>query len=172
MSVYVQDTSKEFETAPEGLYPAVCCDVIDLGVQQTPWGAKHQVSIRWALEECDSRGKQFLVQRRYTASLNEKAALRQHLELWRGKKFTAAELKQFDLEVLLGKGCQVQIVHKILDDGRTFANVQAVIQLGRGVPVPPVPATYVREQDRAKAPEREDYSNQGTEEEDDDDMPF
>lgn len=170
MSIYVKDTSKEFEQAPEGLYPAVCIDVIDLGVQQTPWGDKHQVSLRWALDEADSRGRRFIVQRRYTASLSERASLRQHLELWRGKKFTASELKQFDLEVLLGKPCQLQIVHKVVDDGRTFANVQAVIQAARGTPASPIPPDYVRERDRRTEVEREDYTDQGTEEADD--VPF
>lgn len=175
MSVWVSDSSKEFETAPEGLFAAVCVDVVDLGTQQTPWGEKHQVEVRWALSEVDSKGRAFIVRRRYTASLNEKAALRQHLELWRGKKFTAAELKRFDLEVLVGKQCQAQVVHNIKDDGRTWANVQAVIAAPKGVPGLPVPDWYVREKDRKHAAEpdpfeRENYTDAG--EEEDDDLPF
>ena len=44
------------------------------------------------LEKMDS-GEPFLVWKRYTLSLGDKATLRAHLEAWRGRKFTADELE-------------------------------------------------------------------------------
>jgi hypothetical protein len=174
MSFYVSDRSREYERPEEGLHRAVCIDVVDLGVVPGPWGEKRKVELRWALEAVDSKERHFVVRRRYTASLNEKATLRQHLDLWRGRKFTAQELRQFDLEKVIGVQAQVQIAHRVLDDGRTFADVQAVIGAVKGAVPLPIPPTYVRDAARAKAAEpdpfREDYTNTG--EADDDDCPF
>lgn len=174
MAIYVGDSSREYERPEEGLHRAVCCDVVDLGIQQTAFGPKRQVELRWALEDEDSTGKRFVVRQRYTASLNEKAKLCQHLELWRGRKFTAAERKNFDLEVLIGVNCQLQVIHHISDDGRTFANVQAVIGAAKGILPLVVPATYVRQRDRERAVEADPFEAQGSKAEvdDADDIPF
>ncbi|MHA1379626.1 MAG: hypothetical protein ACTSRG_14730 [Candidatus Helarchaeota archaeon] len=44
-------------------------------------------------------------------SLHAKATMRKFLESWRGKKFTKEELEGFDLQKILGKPCQLQIIH-------------------------------------------------------------
>src|SRR3990167_2490369 len=64
---------------------------------------------------------------------DEKANLRKHLEAWRGKKFTKEELDGFDVEKLLGVNCQLQVIHNLSDNGGTFANVQAIVPLGKGM---------------------------------------
>lgn len=165
MPIVARDTRKEFTPAPEGLHQAVCVDVVDLGLQDTPWGSKQKVDLRWQIDQQNEEtGKPFLVTKRYTLSLNEKATLRQHLEAWRGKKFTQEELGGFDLERLLGVNGQVQVVHNLADDGRVFANVQAVVPLGKGM-------TKIRPQDYVRVCERdktaESHDEPGT-----DDVPF
>lgn len=148
MAIMVADNSKTFVPAPEGLHQAVCCDAIDLGVVETKFGAKPRVELRWLINELNEDGRLFMVSKKYTASLNEKASLRQDLEAWRGKKFTKPELKGFDIEQLVGVNCQVQIVHAVLDDGRTFANVKAVVPLAKGMQKMTVPDDFVRKADR------------------------
>src|SRR5262245_48984112 len=97
--IIAKDTRKELQPAPEGLHQAVCVDVVDRGVQATPWGEKQQVELRWEIEEQNpDTEKPFLLSKRYTCSLSEKATLRAHLESWRGRKFTSEELQGFDLE--------------------------------------------------------------------------
>ena len=151
MAIIAKDNRKEFTPAPEGLHQAVCVDVTDLGLQPTPWGEKQKVDLRWQLEAMDEEtGRPFLVQSRYTNSLNEKATLRIHLEAWRGRKFTAEELEGFDLEKLLGVNCQIQVIHNITDQGRIFANVQAIVPLGKGM-TKLRPRDYVRVVDRQAA---------------------
>jgi hypothetical protein len=150
MAIEVREPESNFTPAPEGLHVAACCDVVDLGLRDTGFGEKHQVEIRWMLEDENERGLRYIVRRRYTASLSEKASLRKDLETWRGRKFAPAELKGFDLEKLLGAGCQVQVVHKMTDQGKTFANVSAVIPLGKGQQSPGVSPDYIREVARAK----------------------
>lgn len=151
MPIIARDNRREFTPAPEGLHVAVCVDVVDLGMQTTPWGEKHKVEIWWQLEEVDQEAKpgprRFLVRNLYTNSLNEKATLRHHLEAWRGRKFGPQELEGFDLENLIGVSCQLQIVHNLSDKGRTFANVQAVVPLGKGMAKIRA-ESYVRTKDR------------------------
>lgn len=148
MPIIAKDNRKEFTPAPEGLHQGVCVDVIDLGMTQTPWGEKQKVELRWQIDTLNPEtAKRFLVMQRYTLSLNEKATLRHHLEAWRGKKFTNEELAGFDLEKLVGANCQIQIVHNLSDQGRVFANVQALVPIGKGM-VKMRPEDYVRAVDR------------------------
>lgn len=148
MAIMAREPESKYVPAPEGLHVATCADVVDVGVLDHGYGLKHYVEIRWMLEDAGEHGR-YVVRRRYTNSLSEKAALRRDLEVWRGRKFTADELKGFDLERLIGAGCQVQIVHKISEKGGTFANVTAIIPLGKGQVNPGVSADYIRQQDRA-----------------------
>lgn len=148
MGIIAREPESNYTPAPEGLHVATCCDVVDLGVADHGFGEKHYVELRWQLEEPGESGQRPVVRRRYTNSLSEKAALRKDLEVWRGRKFSREELAGFDLERLLGIGCQVQVVHRVTDQGRTFANVSAVIPLGKGQKNPGVDPGYVRQVDR------------------------
>lgn len=168
MPIIAKTNKREFTPAPEGLWPAVCIDVVDLGVQKTPWGEAHKVEIRWALEERDPKGgKNFMLVKRYTLSLHEKANLRRELETWRGKKFTSEELEGFDLEKLLSANCQLQVIHNIKDDGEVFSNVQAIVPAAKGTVRLPIPADYIRVINRDK-----EAKPQSPEEITDDDIPF
>ena len=95
MPIMVRD-NRAFTPTPEGLHQAVCVDVVDLGLVDGPWGAKPTVELRWELDLANEEtGRPFLVSKRYTLSLNEKATLRQHLQAWRGRAFTPPELEGF-----------------------------------------------------------------------------
>jgi hypothetical protein len=127
---------------------------VDLGLLDTQFGQKHKVEIRWQLEEAiESETKGLIrpiVRQRFTNSLHEKAKLRGVLETWRGRKFTKDELTGFDLEKLLGASCQIQVIHNVSDEGQTFANVNAVIPLGKGMAKVRVETDYVRQADRER----------------------
>lgn len=172
MAIYAREPESKYTPAPEGLHPAVCCDVVDLGLVDTPWGQKHQVELRWELDfECDETGKRYVCRKRYTNSLSEKANLRKDLQVWRGQPFTAEELRGFDLERLIGVSCQVQVMHRLTDDGKTYANVVAVIALGKGMAKMHVSEDYVREKDRVK--DTHTVAGNGHNDlEDDDPIPF
>jgi hypothetical protein len=119
---------KDYEAAPQGLHDAVCVDVVDLGVVPSEkWGPQVKVKVVWQLAETDKRGRRFLVNKRYTPSLGKKANLRKDLESWRGKPFTPQELKQFDIEKLLGANAQLSLSHNVGDDGSVWVNVTAVV---------------------------------------------
>lgn len=138
MGLIASDNGKAFTPAPAGTHLAICCQVIDLGHQKSKFNDKvqHKILLCWELpDEKNESGEPFLVWNRYTLSLNEKANLTKDLEAWRGRKFTADELKGFDMKNILGKPCLLNIVHDV-DDGKTWANIGAIMALPKGTKVP------------------------------------
>jgi len=154
MPLIASNDGKAFTPAPEGLHPAVCVDIVDMGDQPNkfkPGTTQHKCRIVWQIEETDptNENKRFIVSGFYTVSLNEKANLRKDLENWRGRKFSTEELAGFDLEKLIGVNCQINVVHYAKPDGPTYANVEAIVPLGKGM-ARMIPEGYVRVQDRPK----------------------
>lgn len=129
MAYWVSGGSDQAALPDEGLHDGVLCDVVGLGLQTNGFGeTRPTVKLRWQLEAINPHtGKRFIVSQRYTESLHKKAKLSQHLETWRGRKFSEAERERFDLERLLGVNAQVQIVHNVGKDGTRYANVNAVL---------------------------------------------
>ncbi len=150
----VVSAGSDFPLAPSGLHTAICVDVHDLGIVETPWGAKHRVALIWQLgDELDEKGKPYEVRKAYGFSLGKKASLRADLESWRGRPFTAEELLGWDLEQIIGKQCQVMISHVDKAD-KTYANVTAVVPAAKRQKVP-FPAGYIRRKDREPQPKTE-----------------
>jgi hypothetical protein len=144
------DGGQTFQPAPEGTHQAVCVDVVDKGMLKTTWQGvekqQHKIDVAWQIGEDRDDGKPFLVFKRYTLSLGEKANLRKDLESWRGKKFTHDEEMGFDVEKLIGANCLVNVQHNASGD-RTYANVVAVAPLIKGMK-PIHSRDYVRVKDR------------------------
>jgi hypothetical protein len=126
----VAETSGSYELAPVGVYSAVCVRLINMGMQETSYGLKHQVHLAFEIDEKMEDGRPFLMMQNYTMSLNEKARLRLDLQAWRGRTFSPEELKGFDLKSVLGKPLQVSVVHSA--DGQ-YANIGSMMPLGRGM---------------------------------------
>lgn len=161
--------SRTFAPAPAGLHQAVCVDTVDMGLLEVTYSGKTKkqwkVRVVWQIDEDMDDGRPFIVQKRYTASLNEKSTLRKELESWRGRPFTQEELDAFDLDKILGVNCQLNIQH-VTKDGKLYANVVSIVPLGKNMPKIEA-RNYVRVQDRPVA-EREVESHEITAE----DIPF
>lgn len=122
-----------YELVAAGNYPATCYRVIDLGTHMEQFQAedpqpKHKVMIVWELtDEKMSDGRPFSQSQEYNLSSHEKSTFRKHLESWRNKAFTDAELGTFEISRLLGVPCMLNIAHKPSKQGdRKFANITAV----------------------------------------------
>lgn len=134
----------DFTPPPAGTHIAICYRVIDLGTQQTEYQGKvkhaHKVLVSWELPnelmpDGEHRGEPFTQHQRYTLSSHEKSTMRKHLESWRGKAFTDAELEAFDMKNMLGKACFLSLVHES-KQGRTYCNIGAIGALPKGTQVP------------------------------------
>jgi hypothetical protein len=143
----------DFELTEEGVHLAICYGVIDLGHQHNAEYDKdvHKILIMWELpnlridieKDGETTDKPRGISRRFTLSLGEKSHLRPFLESWRSKKFTGLELAGFDITKLIGVNCQLQVLHNTRD-GKTYANVHAVLPSVKGTPpsVPENPTIY------------------------------
>lgn len=136
----------DFKRAPAGSHIAVCNLVADCGIQpgsQAFPSPKRKLYIRFEIPaervEYEKDGKQvegpLTIGSFYTASMNEKATLRKHLEGWRGKKFGDDEAAAFDVSALLGKACMLSVVESE-SGGKTYANIAGIGSMPRGVPSP------------------------------------
>jgi hypothetical protein len=180
----VKVTGNVTRPAPQGVHQAVCVDVVDLGMVESNFNGEkklqHKVKVVWQINELNEEtGRRYVVSKRYTASLHEKSSLRKDLQSWRGRPFTPEELRGFDLDILIGLdpngsrvgreiNCQINLVHKTLDDGRIFANVEALMPLAKGM-VAIDPLDFLKERDRK--PEGDEQPN-GEFHATDEDCPF
>ena len=116
MAIYARSSARQYTPCPEGLHPAVCVDVVDLGDVDTAFGRKHRVRLAWQIAEIDPATKhRFDVVKTYTLSLHARASLRQDLESWRGRRYSENDARQgIDLERLTcrhgGEGAHLQNV--------------------------------------------------------------
>ena len=77
--------------------------------------------------------KPCVISKEYALSMHEKSNLRKDLEAWRGKKFSDTEAESFDVTKLIGKACQVTIVH----NKKGYAAITGITGLTKGT-TPPV----------------------------------
>ena len=137
---------RSFEPAPEGLWPAVCVDVADIGMVVGQFGEKHKLRITWEISERMKTGEPYIASKQYTVSLHEKASLHKDLKSWRGKPFTAEELAGFDVEKVLGAPCQL-LIEQEEKDGMTYGNIKAVMKADKRTVLKPS-GKFVRAKDR------------------------
>ena len=128
------EQESNFTPIPEGVHTAICYGIIDIGVQYSEKFDKsaQKAIIMWEFpdETYEHEGQQIprVLSKDYTLSLAEKSNLRKDLQAWRGKTFTEEELVGFDLKNILGKGCQIQLIHK--------ENNAAIMGLPKGMKIP------------------------------------
>ncbi|WP_077532475.1 phage replication initiation protein, NGO0469 family [Massiliimalia massiliensis] len=139
--------TKKFPLVEEGIHTAVCNWIIGLGMQHNDKFNTSQlkVLIGWQLldEEVEVNGEMLprQISRTFSLSLSEKSLLRPFLKGWRGKDFTPEEINAFPVESLLGKGAQIQVIHNTGTNG-TYASVENVLPLPKGVKIPKVETKY------------------------------
>jgi hypothetical protein len=123
----ITEDKSNYPVPEEGLHSAVLVDAVNLGTLESPWGPKEKVSLIFELQSTDDNGRHFIVGKRFTRSLNEKASLRKFLEKWRGIKYTPSELqKGIDLENLIGMSSTLFVVLNEKEE-RTYANIESIL---------------------------------------------
>lgn len=143
--MYMPKPSADFVNAPEGTHPARCYRVIDLGTQQEEYQGQtklhRKILVSWELH-CEDRmedGRPFTTGKKYTFSSHEKANLRRDLESWRGKKFEDSDFGPggFHLSKLVGVPCLLNMTANE-SKGKTYVNVTAIMNVIKGMVVPPL----------------------------------
>lgn len=134
---------RDFERVPSGMHSAICNMLVDAGMQ--PGSSrfpqpKHRIYLRFETPdhriEYEHNGQKIegplTIGLWYVASMNAKAILRQHLEGWRGRRFTDEEAANFDIEQVLGKACTLMVTENE-QGGRVFSNIKMIGPASKGV---------------------------------------
>lgn len=135
---------KEFPPCPQGLHPARCYYVYHLGLQPDNfkgvprWVEKCMIGFEFPTHKLVFDEKEgpmpYTLGMPFTASLGEKSNLRKTLVAWRGRPFSEAELKAFDISKVVGAPALVQVIHEQkLKDGKT----KAFAKIANVLPLPP-----------------------------------
>lgn len=150
---------RAFENCPEGTHNATAVGFIDLGTQVVKWKDKESEARKCRVifevsGETMESGEPFLLDKEYIFSKGSKI-LNADLKAMFGKAYDPT--KDFDMDTILGKGCQIAVIHNTsATTGKTYANVKSVIALGKDAkgnsiklpkPVTPLKSFYLNEDD-------------------------
>lgn len=138
MSFFVEDKGGNFEATPPGAHLGRCYRIVDVGTQKSEYMGEvkflHKIMLGWEILSTDDQGNPIRMQdgrpfgifKNYTLSWSEKANLRLDLQSWRGKPFTAEEMRRFDLKNVLGAYCMLNVIERPGKDGKMYVNVAGV----------------------------------------------
>lgn len=138
MIVSANSEGKKFDPVSAGNHPAICYAVIGIGTQRNErFDTTHkQLIIMWEICDetilIDGTEKPKVLSKTYTASLNDRSTLRKDLESWRGKAFSAEELKGFDMQNILGKPCLISVIEEEKND-RKYAKIASIASMPKGM---------------------------------------
>jgi len=133
--------SSTFTPVPQGMHLARCYRVVDLGTQKSEYlgTIKHLPKVMLQFEvfgEDESgnpiltnKGEPMTISKNFTLSLAEKATLRKDLQTWRGRDFTADELRGFELKNVLGVWAMISVVKAEGNNGKEYTNIQAILSV-------------------------------------------
>jgi hypothetical protein len=137
------------EPIPAGAYAARCYSIVDLGTREEviQGNAKVLRKVRVTFELPTERrvfneekGEQpCVISKEFNLVLSEKSTLRAFLRSWRGKDFTEAEAKAFDVAKLIGAPCLLNIIHVAgkANPSRMYDEISSVSPLPKGMVCPP-----------------------------------
>ena len=134
-----------------GIHNAICIGLIDMGTQTSFYKkvetTRRRIRVVWELYETafqlneNTDMQPFTIDKEYTLSLHPNAALRQDLDSWRGVKFTNDELAGFEMNTILTRACQLNVIHRTSEKGSEYAKVETVIHM-KAADVKKVPTSY------------------------------
>jgi len=139
--VIIKESDMKFTLCPAGTHFARCFAIVDLGTHTETFQGKvkqlRKIRISWEIcGEKTEDGKPFTISKFYTRSLGEKATLQKDLQSWRGKPFTAEELKGFEMKNILGAACMLTVIHEEKADKTMRDKIASVAAVPKGSQIP------------------------------------
>ena len=127
-----------FTPVPPGMHLARCYRIVDCGTQKSEYLGQvknlHKIMIQFEIHGDDedgnpiitNKGEPMSISKNFTLSLAEKATLRVDLKNWRGRDFTADELRGFELKNLLGVWAMLSVVRAAGNNGKEYTNISTI----------------------------------------------
>jgi len=132
--------------APAGTHIAKCYKMIHVGqLDYLYQGEPKKKNSLWVYFELPNEMQTFSPEKgqepysvniEYNLTYYEAAKLFKHVNAWRGKTLTPQELDDFEVSSLIGESCMLTVVHNVAASGKTYANINAVTGLPKGMEAP------------------------------------
>jgi len=138
MSLVAKDSDNGFTPVPPGMHLARCYRIVDLGTQRSEFQGviknQRKVMLQFEVHGEDDAGNAIVTQKgepmsiskNFTLSLADRATLRTDLQTWRGKEFTADELRGFELKNVLGAWAMLNISKSLGKDNKEYTNIATI----------------------------------------------
>jgi hypothetical protein len=139
MSLIAKDSGGGgFTPVAPGMHLARCYRIVDMGTQKSEYQGqiKHlnKVMLQFEVHGEDeagnalvtAKGEPMSISKNFTLSLAEKATLRKDLQAWRGRDFTADELRGFELKNVLGAWAMITAAKSMGNNGKEYTNVISI----------------------------------------------
>lgn len=129
-----------------GVYMAICTGIIDLGEQYSEKFKTYANKILFVWElvgetvEVDGEQKPRQLSKEFSISSSKKSNLRGFISSWNGKTYSDDEFADLEIFDQIGKACQLQVV---LNETGEYANVDNLMQLPKGFPIPKSESTPI-----------------------------
>lgn len=148
----------EWENAPTGIHKATCCDLVDLGRQETEFGPKLQCELHFELDKTSAgivqaTGNPFTVRtQRFNLPENGRPLVEKHslfgfLCSWRGRPIKVGE--PIDLEKLVGIHATLVLGTKVSKKtGNEYTAIDSLTPRRKEELFPPLSGSYTRRKDR------------------------
>lgn len=147
MGLKVKDRTKpKLPPVDPGTYTAICVGVIDLGEQYSEKfkNYRNEVQFVWELAgetvEVDGEQKPRQLSRTFNVADGKKSSLRGFVSGWNGVQYSDEQFLELDL---FGQAGRVSLLNVVLNDTGEYANVDSVIPMPKGMPVPTTETPFV-----------------------------
>ena len=104
---------------------AVCVDVIDLGIQETPWGKHPRISFVFESDAKDQYGSPKWLTRTYNNYAYPKSALTTEIRNWLGCDISGDDA-DWDLKKSVGEQATLSTAETVSKKGNTYDKIVAV----------------------------------------------
>jgi hypothetical protein len=108
-----------------GEVSAICVDVNDLGVQETPWGKRPQISFVFETDTRDESGLPRFLTRTFNNYALPKSALTAEIKNWLGRDISGDD-KGWDLEECVGEQATLSTSEALSKTGNHYEKIEAV----------------------------------------------
>jgi hypothetical protein len=117
---------EETELHPEGVFHAVCVNVIDLGMREVVYNGERRMvrKVRLVFETRLANGQTGLLARTFTASIHPNSKLAGAVGKWRGRPVAPGDC--IDLEKVIGASATLVVSHQTRNDGSLCASIDAI----------------------------------------------
>jgi len=134
-----------FTPVPPGMHLARCYRIVDLGRQKSEYLGQVKILPKVMLQfevhgEDDAgnpivtaKGEPMSISKNFTLSLAEKATLRKDLQTWRGREFTAEELRGFQIDNVLGAWAMIAVTKATGNNGKEYTNIANINSVPKAI---------------------------------------